>query len=104
MMSTPSDKAKRAMVQIAPLSVDGFQMPVGSYLMSQTQAGEFVGLSERNARVFLQSKDFKALMGRSYTPAISEAEPDKLREHLVGLEQQLHDAGLEPWHLPLSER
>jgi len=47
---TTNDKAQRATVQIGPLSVDGFQMPDGSYRMSQTQAAESVGLSERNAR------------------------------------------------------
>ena len=75
---TTNDKAQRATVQIGPLSVDGFQMPDGSYRMSQTQAAESVGLSERNAREFLQSKGFKALMGEGYTPAISdiEVEPD----------------------------
>ncbi len=75
---TTGDKAKRATVTIGALSVDGFQMPDGSYQMSQTQAGESVGLSERNAREFLQSKGFKALMGEGYTPAISdiEVEPD----------------------------
>ncbi len=31
---TTNDKAQRAMVQIGPLSVDGFQMPDGSYRMS----------------------------------------------------------------------
>ncbi|MBD2234879.1 hypothetical protein [Phormidium tenue] len=75
---TTDDKAKRAPVAIGQLSVDGFQMPDGSYRMSQTQAAESVGLSERNAREFLQSKSFKALMGEGYTPAISdvEVEPD----------------------------
>ena len=60
---TTDDKAKRAPVAIGQLSVDGFQMPDGSYRMSQTQAAESVGLSERNAREFLQSKSLKALMG-----------------------------------------
>lgn len=55
---TTGDKAKRATVAIALLSVDGFQMPDGSYRMSQTSA----------------------------------------------LDQQLHDADLEPWQLPPSER
>jgi hypothetical protein len=75
---TTHDKAQRATVQIGSLSVYGFQMPDGSYRMSQTQAAEAVGLSERNAREFLQSKGFKALMGEGYTPAISdiEVEPD----------------------------
>ncbi|MGB6014447.1 MAG: hypothetical protein WBG32_06930 [Nodosilinea sp.] len=101
---TTSNKAKRATVAIGPLSVEGFQMPDGSYRISQTQAGESVGLSERSARDFLQSKGFKGLMGGGYTPAISEAKPDDLREQRSRLEQQLHDAGLEPWQLPPTER
>jgi hypothetical protein len=44
--------------------------------MSQTQAAECVGLSERNAREFLQSKALKTLLGEGYTPATSEIEPD----------------------------
>jgi hypothetical protein len=32
------------------------------------------------------------------------AEPDELREQVARLEQQLHNADLEPWQLPLIER
>ena len=52
-------------------------LPDGSYRMSQTQAAESVGLTERNAREFLQSKALKSLMGEGYTPQISEIEPDE---------------------------
>ena len=45
--------------------------------MSQTQAAESVGLTERNAREFLQSKALKSFMGEGYTPQISEIEPDE---------------------------
>ncbi|PSN13947.1 hypothetical protein C7271_17945 [filamentous cyanobacterium CCP5] len=77
-MSTTDDKARRAEVAIGSLAIAGFQMPDGSYRLSQTQAAECVGLSERNAREFLQSKGIKALLGEDYTPAISdiEVEPD----------------------------
>lgn len=77
-MSTPDDKARRTEVAIGQLSIAGFQLPDGSYRLSQTQAAECVGLTERNAREFLQSKGIKALMGEDYTPAISdiEVEPD----------------------------
>lgn len=51
-------------------------LPDGSYRMSQTQAAECVGLSERNARDCLRSKGLKALLGEGYTPAILEIEPD----------------------------
>jgi hypothetical protein len=73
---TDSSKATRALVQIGPFSVNGFMLPDGSYRMSQTQAAECVGLTERNAREFLQSKALKSLLGEAYTPAISDIEPD----------------------------
>jgi len=182
------DKAKRATVEIGQQPVDGFQMPDGSYRMSQTQAAECVGKPQRNAGRFLESKGIKALRGEGYTPDSIEvdapeqgrgqarfnalpldvvsaywlweaskgnqqaialcyalmtetlerrfdaafgversdrdrdallaqrlqadlsalgdayAEPDALREQVAQLEQQLRDAGLEPWQLPQSER
>lgn len=73
---TDSTRAIRATVTIGSLTVDGFMLPSGDYQMSQTQAAECVGLSERNAREFLQSKALKSLLGEGYTPAISEIEPD----------------------------
>jgi hypothetical protein len=71
---TTNDKAQRATVQIGPLSVDGFQMPDGSYRMSQTQAAESVGKSQRNAGRFLESKGIKALRGEGYTPDTIEVD------------------------------
>jgi hypothetical protein len=190
---TTGDKAKRTTVEIGPLSVDGFQMPDGSYRMSQTSAAESVGLGRQNVSGFLRSKVIKSLLGEGYTGQIFEievegaaqvrgqarinavplevviaywhwqshrgnkqalqlcialatetlerrfdaafgversdrdrnvllaqrlqqteadlsalgeayAEPDELREQVARLEQQLRDAGLEPWHLPPPER
>ena len=191
---TTHDKAQRATVQIGPLSVDGFQMPDGSYRMSIAGAAESVGLIRRNAFEFLRSKAAKRLLGDGFTGSIFEievestpgqqvgqtriqaiplnvvgkywlwqsyrgnkpafalidalleeslerrfdaafgversesdrdallaqrlqqtesalaalgeayAEPDDLREQVTRLEQQLRDAGLEPWQLPQSER
>jgi hypothetical protein len=49
---TESVRAIRASVQIGFLTVDGFMLPDGSYRMSQTQAAECVGLSERNTSFF----------------------------------------------------
>jgi hypothetical protein len=69
------EKAQRESVQIGSVVVDGFMLPDGTYVMSQTQAAECVGLSERNARDFLQSSAIKSLLGKGYTPAIFEAEP-----------------------------
>jgi len=190
---TTNDKAKRAPVQIGPLSVDGSQMPDGSYRMSQTSAADAVGIGRQNVSDFLRSKAIKALLGEGYTGQIFEievdsteqrrgqarinavplevvvaywhwqshrdnkqalqlcialatetlerrfdtafgverneadrnailaqrlqqtesalaalgeayAEPDDLREQVTRLEQQLRDAGLEPWQLPQRER
>lgn len=47
-----SELARRARIQIGVLEVEGFMFPDGSYRMSQSQAAEIVGLSERNARDF----------------------------------------------------
>jgi hypothetical protein len=73
---TESIKATRASVQIGAMEVDGFMLPDGSYRMSQTQAAECVGMTERNAREFLDSKTFKRLTGNDYTPAIFEIESE----------------------------
>jgi hypothetical protein len=79
-----SVKATRATITLGSLTIDGFMLPDGSYRMSQTQAAECVGLTERNARDFLRSNALKALLGEGYTPAISgkeeieiESEPGK---------------------------
>ena len=69
---TTEFKATRATVTIGSLVVDGFMLPDGSYRMSQTQAAEIVGLSERNARDFLRSKSLKSLLGDGYTAAKTE--------------------------------
>ncbi len=192
-MSTTGDKAKRATVAIGPFSVEGFQMPDGSYRMSITGVAVAIGTSQQNATNFLRSNALKALQASGYTPQTSEqieidpegqvrgqtritavplditfafwlyqcsrgnrqaynlvaalgletlerrfdaafgveqsesdrdrtltqriqqlergmgflmealAEPDILREHIVRLEQQLRDNGLEPWELPQEE-
>lgn len=73
---TESIKATRASVQIGALEVDGFMLPDGSYRMSQTQTAECVGMTERNAREFLDSKTFKRLTDEDYTPAIFEIESE----------------------------
>ena len=70
-MASETVIATRATITIGPLSVNGFMLPDGSYRMSQTDAGEAVGLSERNARDFLKTKALKSLLGEGYTPAIS---------------------------------
>jgi hypothetical protein len=69
-------KATRSTIPLGTKQLDGFMLPDGSYRMSQTQAAESVGLTERNAREFLQSKALKSLLGEGYTPAISDIEAD----------------------------
>ncbi len=78
-----SAKATRATVAIGALEVDGFMLPDCSYRMSQTQAAECVGLTERNAREFLESNAFRRLMGEGYTPAILEIESETQLEQLL---------------------
>ena len=131
---TTGDKAKRVMVAIGPSSVEGFQMPDGSYRMSQAGAATTIDESPVYALRFLVSRDSKALLEEAftdYTPeqievepspgdrnalltqrfqadlsALGEAyaEPEELREQVARLEQQLRNAGLEPWQLPPIER
>ena len=74
-----SIKATRATVAIGALNVDAFMLPDGSYRMSQTQAADLVGLSERNAREFLDSKTFERLAGEGYTPAIFDIDSEQSR-------------------------
>ncbi len=57
--------------------------------------------SERNALLtqrLQRTEADLAVLGEVY------AEPDALREQVARLEQQLRDAGLEPWQLPQTER
>lgn len=68
------NKATRSVVAIGELEIEGFQMPDGSYRMSQTQAAEVVGKDEINARRFLDSKGIKVLLGKGYTPDTVEVE------------------------------
>jgi hypothetical protein len=82
-MST-NDKAQRATVQIGSLSVDGFQMPDGSYRMSIAGAAESVGLIRRNAFEFLRSKAAKQLLGEGFTGSISEVEVESSQSQSRG--------------------
>lgn len=56
-------KAKRATIAIGTMEIDVFQLPDGSYRMSQTQVAETVGKKELSFRQFFQSKWLKALPG-----------------------------------------
>ncbi len=106
---TTGDKAKRTTVAIGSLPIAGFQIPEGSYRMSITSAAEVVGTAQQNGSNFLRLNAFKSSQVSSYTPQTSDpgkayAEPDVLHEQVAQLDQQLHDAGLEPWKLPPTER
>ncbi|MEO1211509.1 MAG: hypothetical protein AAFX78_18505, partial [Cyanobacteria bacterium J06638_20] len=73
-----TDKAVRAPVQIGGGDMEGYQMPDGSYRMSQASAADAIGDSPVYALRFLQSKDSKALLGEhytDYTPEQIEVEP-----------------------------
>ena len=54
--------------------------------------------SDRNALLAQRLQADLSALGEAY------AEPDALREQVARLEQQLRDAGLEPWQLPPTER
>ena len=56
--------------------------------------------SERNAILtqrLQQTESALSALGEAY------AEPDVLRERVTRLEQQLRDAGIDPWQLPTEE-
>ena len=75
-----SDKAKRQEVSIGTISLEGFQMPDGSYRMSITSAAIAVATSQQNATNFLRSKTFKALRGNASTPqTLEEVEVERTR-------------------------
>ena len=75
-----SDKAKRSRVSIGGLEVEGFQMPDGSYRMSQSSAAEAVDLGRQNVSDFLRSKTIKRLLGEGYTGQISVLEVDSAEQ------------------------
>lgn len=67
-----TDRAKRAVIPIGELQVEGFQMPDGSYRMSITSAAVAVGTTQQNATNFLRSKALQSLQGKGYTPQTPE--------------------------------
>ena len=75
-MTNPT-RATRTTVTIGSIQIDGFMLPSGSYRMSQTQVAQCVGLKVQNVSDFLRSKAFKSLVGKDYTPQISEIVPDE---------------------------
>jgi hypothetical protein len=72
-VSTTGDKAKRETVSIGGQEVDGFQMPDGSYRMSQAGAAGAISESPVYALRFLASKDSKSLLGEGYTDYTPES-------------------------------
>ena len=66
-MRATSDKAKRTTVEIGSSSVEGFQMPDGSYRMSQAGAATTINESPVYALRFLALRDSKALLGEAFT-------------------------------------
>lgn len=71
---TDSVKASRASVQIGSLVVDGFMLPDGSYRMSQTQVAQCIQDDPVYARNFLDSKAFKSLPDKGFTPETFEVD------------------------------
>ncbi|MDX2099676.1 MAG: hypothetical protein SFW36_18005 [Leptolyngbyaceae cyanobacterium bins.59] len=60
-------KATRSTVKIGSIEVDGFMLSDGSYRMSQAQSAQAIGEPPVYALRFLESKDSKSLLGKSYT-------------------------------------
>jgi len=98
---THTIKATQTTITLNGLALEGYQLPDGSYRMSQTQAAQVIGLKERNARDFLRSKALKTLLGQGYTAAKEAYAQDDLdRQELDYLRQWLRDRGLDPYALP----
>ena len=57
------EKAKRATIQLGDRELDVFQLPDGSYRLSQSQVAEAVGKPRQNFANFLGTKWLKALPG-----------------------------------------
>ena len=71
-----SIKATHTTMAIGALTVNAFMLPDGSYRMSQTQTTDLVGLSERNAHEFLDSKTLERLAEKGYTSAIFDTDSE----------------------------
>lgn len=69
-----ADKARRSIISIGALEIEGFQMPDGSYRMSQSSAAAAIELGRQNVSDFLRSKAIKRLLGEGYTGQISGVE------------------------------
>ncbi len=65
-------KANYVDIQFGSRIIDGVMLPDGSYRMSRTQAAEFVGNEEFNARDFFKGKAVKTLLGKGYTTGKNE--------------------------------
>ncbi|WP_392533768.1 hypothetical protein [Nostoc sp. C117] len=71
-----SDKAKRAVISIAGIEVEVFQLPTGGYVMSQTQAAEIIGNHDSSIRRFLGEKRLKPFTSERYESAKTPIEKD----------------------------
>ncbi|MCC5637622.1 hypothetical protein LC593_17605 [Nostoc sp. CHAB 5844] len=60
------DKAKRALIHIAGIEVEVFQLPNSEYVMSQSQVAKAVGANEFQVRYFLRSIFAKKMSGKDF--------------------------------------
>ncbi|QLE54820.1 hypothetical protein [Nostoc sp. TCL26-01] len=73
------NKAKRAVIKIASIEVEVFQLPVGEYVMSQSQVGKAIDADRETVKRFIERKnqgyrsghnqsanDIKPLSGKDY--------------------------------------
>ncbi|MBD2510717.1 hypothetical protein H6G91_26195 [Nostoc muscorum FACHB-395] len=93
-----SDKAKRAVITIAGIEVEVFQIPNGGYVMSQTQVAEIVGKDRKSMSRFLGEKRLEPLSGERYTCDIIpiEKDSDSLRGR-ARITPVIIDIGFEYW-------
>jgi hypothetical protein len=57
-------KTKRALISIAGIEVEAFQLPAGDYVMSQSQGAHAINSEASNILRFLQSDEIKPLPGK----------------------------------------
>lgn len=78
-MTNPDSRARRAIIQLGNIEIEGFQLSGGGYRLSQAGAAAAISETAMSASRFLSSKAPKALLGEGFadhTPEQIEVEPD----------------------------
>ncbi len=72
-------KVSRKDISLGQITLDVFQLPNGSYILSQDQTATTIGNNESNVRSFLGSNSPEALPYKGFTPAKYPVEGEKTR-------------------------